>query len=338
MRGRAADFALGAGARGCDALVWPAGERAPCPVFFAQGVRSRRRIGGRAGGGDPLAPLFCWVGGEVSSSLPTGDFIAVRERRRWWIRRGVWGRAAFGSGRLWSQAGGGTVWLAGAPEGELLQGARGCSAPAAACQSSFSLKRGSLLAPRNKPAARTTAPHRHRGGCAPPSQVPSQPRFPHPPRRLSCPSALILSLPQKAVQKRRLPRAAARAGGAAGQGGKQAAFEGGGATPPSGDSAAGAAGLASAWNCFAGVRPAEEGWGALERARRSSDAGREEGRRAVGLPGKWGKRRFAGRRWSGQRGGVSHVGAGRSPRVRQVDGALGQGGGVLPVRGGSALV
>lgn len=145
-----------------------------CPVFFAQGVRSRRRIGGRAGGRDPLAPLFCWVGGEVSSSLPTGlptgDFIAVRERRCWWIRRGVWGRSAFGDGRLWSQAGEGTVWLAGAPEGELLQGARGCSVPAAACQSSFSLKRGSLLASRNKPAARTTAPHRHRGGCAPPSQ------------------------------------------------------------------------------------------------------------------------------------------------------------------------
>ena len=153
------------------------------------------------------------------------------------------------------------------------------------------------MASRNKPAARTTAPHRHRGVCAPPSQVPSQPRFPHPPRRLSCPSALTLSLLQKAVQKRRLPRAAARAGGAAGQGGKQAAFEGGGATPPSGGSAAGAAGLASAWNCFAGVRPAGEGWGALERARRSSDAGRGEGRRAVGLPGKWGKRRFAGRRW-----------------------------------------
>ena len=76
------------------------------------------------------------------------------------------------------------------------------------------------------------------GACALPSQVPSHPRFPHPPRRLSCPSALILSLPQKAVQKRRLPRAAARAGGAAGQGGKQAAFEGGGATPPSGGSAA----------------------------------------------------------------------------------------------------
>lgn len=123
----------------------------------------------------------------------------------------------------------------------------------------FPQKRISLGLPQQacRPHDRSTPTQ---GGCAPPSQVPSQPRFPHPPRRLSCPSALILSLPQKAVQKRRLPRAAARAGGAAGQGGKQAVFEGGGATPPNGGSAAGAAGLASAWNCFAGVRPAGEGW------------------------------------------------------------------------------
>lgn len=158
---------------------------------------------------------------------------------------------------------------------------------------------------------------------------------PAPPRRLSCPSALILSLLQKAVQKRRLPRAAARAGGAAGQGGKQAAFEGGGATPPSGGSAAGAAGLASAWNCFAGVRPAGEGWNLWKG--RGGHRMRGEGRDAElsvcpgngesdDLPDAGG----AGRGFPGRRGPVSTCPpGGRRARSR------GRG---VSARGGSALV